>query len=158
MIRLKTSVLLACACRMGALLAGTSEGTQEAFYEFGESLGLAFQLQDDYLDTFGDPLVFGKENGGDIVNKKKTWLWITACAEDNSGVMTDVIAGKYDTPADTIDAVRGVYRTLGLDKRIVDLIGVYSNMALDALTRTGLPQGRIKYFYDLTKSLAVRTN
>ena len=78
MIRLKTSVLLACACRMGVLTAGGSQKLMEDLYEYGEALGIAFQLQDDYLDTFGDPMVFGKETGGDILNEKKTWLWISA--------------------------------------------------------------------------------
>nr|MDE6126736.1 polyprenyl synthetase family protein [Muribaculaceae bacterium] len=82
MIRLKTSVLLACACRMGALLAGASEESQTAMYRYGELLGLAFQLQDDLLDTYGDPALFGKEIGGDIINEKKTWLWINAMARE----------------------------------------------------------------------------
>ena len=141
MIRLKTSVLLACACRMGVLTAGGSEKLMDDLYEYGESLGIAFQLQDDYLDTFGDPLVFGKETGGDILNEKKTWLWISACNED-----------------DKVKNVREVYRRLELDKRIVDLIGVYSNMALDALSRTGLGHEEKEILTGLTRSLATRVN
>ena len=72
MIRLKTSVLLACALKMGALLAGASEEDMELIYKFGEKVGLAFQLQDDYLDVYGDPAVFGKATGGDITSNKKT--------------------------------------------------------------------------------------
>ena len=71
MIRLKTSVLLACACRMGAVMSDASDADQRAWYQFGINLGLAFQLQDDYLDTFGDPVVFGKEIGGDILTIRK---------------------------------------------------------------------------------------
>ena len=78
MIRLKTSVLLGCACEMGALMAGASDEVKDAFYKYGVKLGLAFQLQDDYLDTYGDPAVFGKKIGGDILNDKKTWLLISA--------------------------------------------------------------------------------
>ncbi|MDE6279295.1 MAG: polyprenyl synthetase family protein, partial [Paramuribaculum sp.] len=86
MIRLKTSVLLGCACRMGAMLAGASEEACRAMYEYGTDLGLAFQLRDDWLDTFGDPLEFGKEIGGDIINAKKTWLLITALQESDGEV------------------------------------------------------------------------
>ncbi|MGM9865447.1 MAG: polyprenyl synthetase family protein [Muribaculaceae bacterium] len=157
MIRLKTSVLLACACRMGVLTAGGSEKLMDDLYEYGESLGIAFQLQDDYLDTFGDPLVFGKETGGDILNEKKTWLWISACNEDESGDMQEAIAGKYNED-DKVKNVREVYRRLELDKRIVDLIGVYSNMALDALSRTGLGHEEKEILTGLTRSLATRVN
>ena len=157
MIRLKTSVLLACACRMGVLTAGGSEKLMDDLYEYGESLGIAFQLQDDYLDTFGDPLVFGKETGGDILNEKKTWLWISACNEDESGVIQEAIAGKYNED-DKVKNVREVYRRLELDKRIVDLIGVYSNMALDALSRTGLGHEEKEILTGLTRSLATRVN
>ena len=141
MIRLKTSVLLACACRMGVLTAGGSQKLMEDLYEYGEALGIAFQLQDDYLDTFGDPMVFGKETGGDILNEKKTWLWISACNED-----------------DKVKNVREVYRRLKLDTRIVDLIQVYSNLALDALSRTGLGHEEKEILVGLTRSLATRVN
>ena len=78
MIRLKTSVLLACALQIGATLAGASEKDTQALYRFGENLGLAFQLQDDYLDVYGDPKVFGKKIGGDILCDKKTFMLINA--------------------------------------------------------------------------------
>lgn len=157
MIRLKTSVLLACACRMGVLTAGGSEKLMDDLYEYGESLGIAFQLQDDYLDTFGDPMVFGKETGGDILNEKKTWLWISACNEDETGVMEKAIAGKYNED-DKVRNVREVYRRLKLDTRIVDLIQVYSNLALDALSRTGLGHEEKEILIGLTRSLATRVN
>ena len=82
MIRLKTSVLLGCACRLGAMAAGADDTVCDKFYAYGEAMGLAFQLQDDWLDTFGDPAIFGKEIGGDILNQKKTWLLINALAEN----------------------------------------------------------------------------
>lgn len=157
MIRLKTSVLLACACRMGVLTAGGSQNLMEDLYEYGEALGIAFQLQDDYLDTFGDPMVFGKETGGDILNEKKTWLWISACNEDETGVMEKAIAGKYNED-DKVRNVREVYRRLKLDTRIVDLIQVYSNLALDALSRTGLGHEEKEILVGLTRSLATRVN
>ena len=78
MIRLKTSVLIGCACKMGALIAGASEANAQALYETGLYLGLAFQLQDDVLDVWGDEATFGKAIGGDIMNNKKTFLLIGA--------------------------------------------------------------------------------
>ena len=78
MIRLKTSVLLACALKMGALLADASAEDAENLYKFGEQIGLAFQLQDDFLDVYGDTKVFGKAIGGDIVSNKKTYMLINA--------------------------------------------------------------------------------
>ena len=78
MIELKTSVLLAASLKMGAILGGAGERNQNLIYEFGRKLGLAFQVQDDYLDAFGDPDKFGKQVGGDIISNKKTFLLIHA--------------------------------------------------------------------------------
>ena len=84
MIRLKTSVLLATALQIGAYIAGATEKEQQALYDFGINLGLAFQIQDDLLDCFGDPKTFGKAIGGDIREGKKTWLYLTASLKDKS--------------------------------------------------------------------------
>ena len=81
MIRLKTSVLLAAALKIGACLAGASKEDADLLYDFGVSMGLAFQLQDDWLDVYGDPKVFGKNIGGDILCNKKTYMLITALAQ-----------------------------------------------------------------------------
>ncbi len=81
MIRLKTSVLVAAALKMGAIIAETDEAQAEAIYNYGLNLGIAFQLQDDYLDTFGDPETFGKQVGGDIIENKKTYLYLKALEE-----------------------------------------------------------------------------
>ena len=83
MIRLKTSVLLACAVKIGAILAGASKDDQDNLYKFGEQIGLAFQLQDDLLDVYGDPKVFGKNIGGDITSNKKTYMLINAVNRAN---------------------------------------------------------------------------
>ena len=83
MIRLKTSVLLACSMKIGAILADASNEDAENIYKFGEKIGLAFQLQDDYLDVYGDTNVFGKAIGGDIISNKKTYMLINACNRAN---------------------------------------------------------------------------
>lgn len=155
MIRLKTSVLLGCALSIGACLADAGEDVRAALYEYGESLGLAFQLQDDFLDTFGDPAVFGKQIGGDILNGKKTWLWISALSEDTTGEMRRAAAGEWQGE-EKISRVRDIYLRLGLDRRIVDLIGIYTAQAKRSLERTGLPAERLTILESLADSLATR--
>ena len=119
MIRLKTSVLLACAVKIGAILAGASKEDQENLYKFGEKIGLAFQLQDDLLDVYGDPTQFQKKLGGDIVENKKTFLLINAYqrADDAQKAELDrwVNAQAYE-PAEKIAAVTHLYTVLGIDQ------------------------------------------
>ena len=152
MIRLKTSVLLGCACRCGALMAGADEPTQRALYRFGELLGLAFQLQDDYLDTFGDAATFGKPIGGDIRNEKKTWLRNSALERDRSSALRDalVLSGQ-----EKIDAVRRIYISLGLDKEIRTLITAYSSQAIEALPASLSPEAR-EFFTSLARNAETR--
>lgn len=136
MIRLKTSVLLACACKMGALLAGATKEQCKEVYEFGERLGLAFQLQDDYLDTYGDPALFGKEIGGDIVNEKKTWLWINAM--DRAPEQMRHILEQRLTDYKKIAAIKALYDELGLPSMSHALIERYAREAVEALSRSGI--------------------
>lgn len=157
MIRLKTSVLIGCACSMGALMAGADRRSKQAMFTYGERLGLAFQLQDDYLDTFGDPIVFGKEIGGDIVNDKKTWLLITALNEDTAGV----VRHQIDEPGDDeekVEAVREVYERLDLPKRCNDFIERYLQEAIAALDDADLTPGAKRFFADLAMSTRNRTH
>ena len=119
MIRLKTSVLLACAMKIGAILAGASKEDQENLYHFGEYIGLAFQLQDDFLDVYGDELVFGKAIGGDICNNKKTYMLINALlrAEGKDKIALDhwITAEQFDRN-EKVTAVTDIYNRLGIDK------------------------------------------
>lgn len=113
MIRLKTSVLLGCAAKMGALLADAPAADCDTLYAFAEKVGLAFQLQDDYLDTFGDPEVFGKKIGGDILCGKKTFLVHAALARMSATEATDFLAllNRTDLPSEEkIARVTEVYR------------------------------------------------
>ena len=117
MIRLKTSVLLACALKIGAILAGASKDDQENLYRFGEQIGLAFQLQDDLLDVYGDPKVFGKNIGGDITSNKKTYMLINAVNRANASqreeLMRWIDAKEFDRN-EKVAAVTRLYDEIGI--------------------------------------------
>ena len=119
MIGLKTAVLIACAAKMGALIADAPAEAAELLYRFGYDLGLAFQIADDWLDTYGDPAVFGKAIGGDIVNNKKSWLMTKAF--EKAGDMHESLAKAMDMPIGTeeekaakISTVKDIYNKLGV--------------------------------------------
>ena len=116
MITLKTSVLLAASLQMGAILGGAGGGNQQHLYEFGKKLGIAFQVQDDYLDAFGDPVKFGKQPGGDIIVNKKTFLMIHAM--DVASVEQKKMLGELmkDVPVDEIEKVNKVEKVLQIFK------------------------------------------
>ena len=110
MIRLKTSVLLACALKIGAILAGAPKEDQENLYRFGEQIGLAFQLQDDLLDVYGDPKVFGKNIGGDITSNKKTYMLINAVNRANAKQREELTRWIDEKTFDREEKVRAVTR------------------------------------------------
>ena len=140
MIRLKTSVLLACATKMGALLADAPSDDAEVLYRFAERIGLAFQLQDDYLDVYGDPKVFGKAIGGDIMSNKKTYMLINAFNRANAQQRAElerwVNAETFDRE-EKIAAVTKLYNEIGVDRLAQDKIAQYfgeSRKYLDAVS------------------------
>jgi len=155
MIRLKTSVLLGCACGMGALMADAPFDTQLQFFNYGVNLGLAFQLQDDFLDTYGNPETFGKAIGGDILNDKKTWLLIMALQEDSSGKLKEIIGSKI-TGEEKISEVREIYNRLGLPDRIHELIRAYIDTAITCLDNMELMPEARAFFIDLALKSATR--
>lgn len=155
MIRLKTSVLLGCACRIGAMLGKVSDDACNAAYDFGDNLGLAFQLRDDLLDTFGDPVLFGKQIGGDILNKKKTWLLISAMQQGNSKDICSALDAKTDD-MDKIEAVKSIYRSLDLDAKCQQLIDTYAQRAINALNRMALDNSHSNFFRALANDLSKR--
>ena len=139
MIRLKTSVLLACAQKIGAILAGASKQDQVNLYKFGEQIGLAFQLQDDYLDVYGDPKVFGKKVGGDIICNKKTYMLINAYnradAEQRRELQHWMEAETFNSD-EKVAAVTAIYNKVGVDKLAIEKIAYYfeeSKKYLDAV-------------------------
>ena len=136
MIRLKTSVLLACALKMGALLADASAKDADLLYKFGEQIGLAFQLQDDFLDVYGDTKVFGKAIGGDIVSNKKTFMLINAFLRANEQQRAElhrwVEATEFDEQ-EKIAAVTRLYNEIGIDKLAQERIDHYFKQGLACL-------------------------
>lgn len=125
MIRLKTSLLLACALKIGAELAGADEEDADNLYKFGEKMGLAFQLQDDLLDVYGDPAVFGKKIGGDILCNKKTFMLINAinlAKDEQKTELTDWINRIEFDPQEKIKAVTEIYNQVGIRQICLDKI------------------------------------
>lgn len=116
MINLKTSVLLAASLQMGALLGGASERNQQLLYQFGRKLGLAFQVQDDYLDAFGDPQKFGKQIGGDILANKKTFLLIHALEVASAGDKKILQEQMATNTQYKVAAVLNVFKNCGVDE------------------------------------------
>ena len=141
MIRLKTSVLLGCACKMGALIGGADEATAQLFYKVGENLGLAFQLQDDMLDVWGDEATFGKAIGGDIMNNKKTFLLINAMQRATGDHKVE-LSLWFSTPnasrAVKVPAVTAIYDALNLRSLSLDAINRYNDEALEALSKIAI--------------------
>lgn len=143
MIRLKTSVLLACALKMGGLLAGAPSADLEALYDFGEQLGLAFQLQDDYLDVYGDFKVFGKRIGGDILCNKKTYMLINAQLRANSAQRQELenwLAATDFDEEQKISSVTRLYDEIGIPELAQQKIQFYYDLAEKSLAKVALPK------------------
>lgn len=159
MIRLKTSVLLACALKLGALQADAPESDAALLYRFGEQLGLAFQLQDDLLDVYGDFRTFGKKIGGDILCNKKTYMLINALrkADDVQYMqLTEWLnREKYD-PQEKIQAVTALYNEIGVRPLAETKINEYFEAALQCLEQVNLPAERKQPLRDLATSLLKR--
>lgn len=153
MIRLKTSVLLAAALEMGAIVGGATQQQRRAMYDFGVNLGLAFQIQDDLLDTYGDEATFGKTIGGDIAVGKKTFLHITAMATASESQRSAILAPG--DMAEKLSRVRGIYDELGVSAVAEKAIADYFTDALAMLERAHTDSGRLaeleKYAYSLMK-------
>ena len=144
MIGLKTAVLIACSAKMGAIIAGAGERECDLLYKFGYDLGLAFQIADDWLDTYGDPAIFGKSIGGDILNNKKTWLLTRAF--EKAGDMKGQLLAAMEMPMVTdeekaakISAVKGLYDALGIGEEAKQEIVRLHGQALESVAALELP-------------------
>lgn len=160
MIRLKTSVLLACALKMGALQAGASEADANNLYKFGEKIGLSFQLQDDYLDVYGNPEVFGKAIGGDILCNKKTYMLINAVNRANPEQRAELEHWLQATDCDPkakIEAVTSLYNKIGVDQLAKEKIEQYFNESRRYLDAVDVPAERKQALLAYTAQMMKRS-
>ena len=159
MIRLKTSVLLAACVKTGAVLGGATADDAALLYDFGEKLGLAFQLQDDLLDVYGDSKVFGKKIGGDILCNQKTYLYINAylLADADQKAKLDRWA-EYDGPDEQskIAGVTGIYNEVGVRRLSEKLIDDLFGQAIEKLDRVSIESERKLLLKEYAKSLMNR--
>ena len=159
MIRLKTSVLLAAALEIGAIQANAPESDRRALYDFGQYMGLAFQLQDDLLDLYGDPATFGKQIGGDIICNKKTFMLINAMlkASDKQRAELDAWLTAQDfEPERKIAAVTEIYNQLGIRELAEAKIDYFFDLALAQLDALSVSEERKQALRDLAHSLMKR--
>jgi len=156
MIELKTSVLLAGSLQLGLLLGGASLGNQQHIYEFGKNLGIAFQVQDDYLDAFGDPKKFGKKQGGDIVANKKTFLLIQAMNVCSPSQRQELLALSKEDRHDKIERVLKIYEACELNQWARELKAKYMSKALEHLEEIAVLSARKKPLEELAHYLLDR--
>ena len=159
MIRLKTAVLLGCSLKAGALLANAGDHLSSQLYDFGINLGLAFQLQDDLLDTFGDQHTFGKKIGGDILANKKTYLLIKALELASGKQLAELKQwlGLNDfNPEQKIDSVKNIYNQLGIKQLTQDRINTFFQASATILQAINLPQAVKQQLGNLSQSMLMR--
>jgi geranylgeranyl diphosphate synthase type II len=161
MIRLKTAVVLGGALKIGALIGGAKLNDAELLSSFGEHLGIAFQLQDDILDVYGDPEKFGKQVGGDIISNKKTYLLIKALelADDRQKQdLNEWLALKQFDHAEKVNAVTAIYNSLDIRQYAEEEMQAYADRAFEALDAINLPEEHKQYLHDFADGLLVREN
>ncbi len=156
MIELKTSVALAASLQTGAILGGAGERNQDLLYRFGKNLGIAFQVQDDYLDAFGNPEKFGKQTGGDILANKKTFLLIYALESTTSNLKQDLLHLLESNPPDKVERVRRIYELCGVEHWVVTLKNKFLDQALDNLNEIAVLSKRKEPLLQLAHQLVRR--
>ncbi len=156
MIEGKTGSLLGASAKIGAIIGDASDTDAQLMYEYGVMTGLAFQIQDDWLDTFGDYTTFGKPIGGDILNAKKTYLYVAALAE--GGQTAEALRAAFSIPAGDmrVKTVTRLYEKLGMNEKCKKAVGGYSAKALKALNATSLGEEEKESFRKLAEKLIGR--
>jgi geranylgeranyl diphosphate synthase type II len=160
MIDYKTAVLVGAAMKMGAIVARASSSCKENIYEFGRNLGIAFQLQDDYLDAFGDPETFGKQVGGDIISNKKTFLYLTALEKssaEDAATLQHLFSVNSKEAADKIETVKAIFEVSGAAKATVLEIERYTAKANSVLEKIDLTEDQKTKFRSFGGYLMNRT-
>ena len=159
MIRLKTAVLLGGTLKIGAIIGGAALADAQLLYDFGVNLGIAFQLQDDILDVYGDPDKFGKQVGGDIISNKKTYLLIKALelAKDHRAhELNNWLTLQLFDVSEKVSAVTGIYNELQIRKYAEEAMHTFADKAFKALDDINLPEERRQYLRQFADSLLVR--
>ena len=156
MIELKTSVLLAASLQIGSMLAGAPPTDQQHLYRFGKNLGISFQIQDDYLDAFGNPEKFGKQIGGDIMAGKKTFLMVKALETAGPQELRELHALRQSNPAEKVERCLAVYKACGVDQWAMELKEQYKNDAMDCLDQIKVAPERKKPLQQLADFLIQR--
>lgn len=156
MIELKTSVALAASLQLGGILGGAGEGNQKHLYEFGKNLGIAFQVQDDYLDAFGDPEKFGKQVGGDILSNKKTFLSIHAMEVATAAQLKALIDLNNSNEISKVEKVLDIYKATNADAWAKELKDKYYKAAMLHLEEIAVLSARKKPLMDLARYLINR--
>jgi geranylgeranyl diphosphate synthase type II len=161
MIRLKTAVVLGGALKIGALIAGANQQDADLIYAFGEDLGIAFQLQDDILDVYGDPEKFGKQVGGDIISNKKTYLLIKALETANQEQLQELNYWLHLTNFDVVkkvSAVRNLFDQMEIREKAEQEMNWYAQRAMQSLKDLPLTEMQKSQLFEFADMLLVREN
>ncbi len=159
MISLKTSVLIGAALKMGAIVSEAKEEEAQKLYDFGLNLGIAFQLQDDYLDTYGNPETFGKQVGGDIIENKKTYLYLKALEladATDKNILENLFERKLEDNFSKIEQTKSIFNKLEIPKHIKNQINTYSEKAFSLLETMDISKDSKEGLYLFGKSLITR--
>lgn len=159
MIELKTAVLIGASMKMGAIVAKASDNEQENIYEFGKNLGIAFQIQDDFLDTFGDEKKFGKVIGGDIIENKKTLLYVKSMeifTEQDKTELTKLYSSAHLDERKKIEAVKELFLKYNIPSIIENEINYYTQLAFKKLDNLNINDHKKDFLFDFGNSLMKR--
>lgn len=160
MIEYKTAVLVGAALKMGGIVAGATKECQEGLYNYGRDLGIAFQLQDDYLDAFGDPETFGKQVGGDIIENKKTFLYLTALQKspkDEAQQLEHLFSIAPSDPSEKIETVKEQFIESGAAQATQDEMKKYTEQAFQSLESIQISEDKKQLLRDFGLGLMKRT-
>lgn len=159
MVELKTAVLIGASMKMGAIVAKASDNEQENIYEFGKNLGIAFQIQDDFLDSFGDEKKFGKIIGGDIIENKKTLLYVKSMeifTEKDKTKLTKLYSSKYLDESKKIEVVKELFLKYNIPSIIENEINYYTQLAFKKLDNLNISDHKKDFLFDFGNSLMKR--